>query len=191
MPTFLSGISSGLRKFLTKDRVIVLVGFIVLAVVFMYYSTGKVTVRDGMKEGKAKIPSTGEKKKTTDDAASQETQANAAPAAPAAPAATGKESFQGYSEKEVANPSELLPKDENSQWSSLNPVSQSNPQMPDMLQAGYHIGLDTIGQTMKNANLQLRSDPVIQKGDIGPWNQSTIEPDLMRVPLEVGCSTDK
>jgi hypothetical protein len=51
--------------------------------------------------------------------------------------------------------------------------------------------LDTIGQTMKNANLQLRSDPVIQKGDIGPWNQSTIEPDLMRVPLEVGCSTDK
>ena len=73
----------------------------------------------------------------------------------------------------------------------MNPVSQSNPQMPDMLQAGYHIGLDTIGQTMKNANLQLRSDPVIQKGEIGPWNQSTIEPDLMRVPLEVGCSTDK
>jgi len=185
MPTFLSGISSGLRKFLTKDRVIVLVGFIVLAIVFMYYSTGKITVRDGMKEGKAKLPSTD----ASNDTAPQETQAAAAPAATASVAT--KESFQGYSEKEVANPSELLPNDENSQWSSLNPVSQSNPQMPDMLQAGYHIGLDTIGQTMKNANLQLRSDPVIQKGEIGPWNQSTIEPDLMRVPLEVGCSTDK
>jgi hypothetical protein len=34
--------------------------------------------------------------------------------------------------------------------------------------------------------LQLRSDPIIQKQDIGPWNQSTIEPDLARVPLEVG-----
>jgi preprotein translocase subunit SecG len=186
MPTFLSGISSGLRKFLTKDRVIVLVGFIVLAIVFMYYSTGKITVRDGMKEGKAQVPSTDAKKNTdaSNDTAPQETQAAAASVA-------AKESFQGYSEKEVANPSELLPNDENSQWSSLNPVSQSNPQMPDMLQAGYHIGLDTIGQTMKNANLQLRSDPVIQKGEIGPWNQSTIEPDLMRVPLEVGCSTDK
>ena len=186
MPTFLSGISSGLRKFFTKDRVIVLVGFIVLAVVFMYYSTGKVTVRDGMSEGKAKVPSTSENANASASDDAEETQANAAPAAPET-----KESFQGYSEKEVANPSELLPKDENSQWSSLNPVSQSNPQMPDMLQAGYHIGLDTIGQTMKNANLQLRSDPVIQKADIGPWNQSTIEPDLMRVPLEVGCSTDK
>lgn len=185
MPTFLSGISSGLRKFFTKDRVIVLVGFIVLAVVFMYYSTGKVTVRDGMKEGKAKVPSTSENANASASDDAEETQENAVPAA------GGQESFQGYSEKEVANPSELLPKDENSQWSSLNPVSQSNPQMPDMLQAGYHIGLDTIGQTMKNANLQLRSDPVIQKGDIGPWNQSTIEPDLMRVPLEVGCSTDK
>ena len=184
MPTFLSGISSGLRKFFTKDRVIVLVGFIVLAVVFMYYSTGKVTVRDGMSEGNAQVPSTGAKKNASASDDAQETQANTAPVAT-------QEHFQGYSEKEVANPSELLPKDENSQWSSLNPVSQSNPQMPDMLQAGYHIGLDTIGQTMKNANLQLRSDPVIQKGDIGPWNQSTIEPDLMRVPLEVGCSTDK
>ena len=183
MPTFLSGISSGLRKFLTKDRVIVLVGFIVLAIVFMYYSTGKITVRDGMSEGKAQVPS------TDASADAQDTQESAVSQEPSAP--VKKESFQGYSEKEVANPSELLPNDENSQWSSLNPVSQSNPQMPDMLQAGYHIGLDTIGQTMKNANLQLRSDPVIQKGDIGPWNQSTIEPDLMRVPLEVGCSTDK
>ena len=180
MPTFLSGISSGLRKFFTKDRVIVLIGFIVLAVVFMYYSTGKVIVRDGMSEGKVQLPSTDASADAQDTQESAVTQDSAK-----------KESFQGYSEKEVANPSELLPNDENSQWSSLNPVSQSNPQMPDMLQAGYHIGLDTIGQTMKNANLQLRSDPVIQKGEIGPWNQSTIEPDLMRVPLEVGCSTDK
>jgi hypothetical protein len=57
----------------------------------------------------------------------------------------------------------------------------------DMLQAGYHIGLDTIGQTMKNANLQLRSDPIIPKQDVGPWNQSTYEPDLGRIPLELGC----
>jgi hypothetical protein len=85
----------------------------------------------------------------------------------------------------VANPSELLPRDSNSEWSSLNPTSM-NGAMPDLLTAGYHIGLDTIGQTMKNANLQLRSDPIIAKADVGPWNQSTIETDYARTPFELG-----
>jgi hypothetical protein len=86
----------------------------------------------------------------------------------------------------VANPSDLLPVDQNSQWASLNPVNGGNIAMPDLLQAGYHIGLDTIGQTLRNANLQLRSDPIIPKQETGPWLQSTIEPDYGRVPLEIG-----
>jgi hypothetical protein len=184
MSGFLSGLSSGLRKFFTKDRVLVLVGFILLAVVFMYYSTGKMTVRDSMQTGER------EKEKNASNPIEQVMQDAKDVVASTTGTGTDTEPFTGYSDKDVANPSELLPKDDNSQWSSLNPVSQSNPQMPDLLQAGYHIGLDTIGQTMKNANLQLRSDPVIQKGDIGPWNQSTIEPDLMRVPLEVGCKSN-
>jgi len=92
----------------------------------------------------------------------------------------------GYSAKAVANPSDLLPQDSNNQWSQLNPVLSNNQQFPDLLQAGYHIGLDTIGQTLRNPNYQLRSDPIIPKQEIGPWNQSTIEPDYGRVPLEVG-----
>jgi hypothetical protein len=60
--------------------------------------------------------------------------------------------------------------------------------IPDLLQAGSLIGLDTIGQTLKNANLQLRSDPIIVKQSVGPWNNSTYEPDLGRVPLELGCA---
>jgi len=95
----------------------------------------------------------------------------------------------GYAAQSVANPSDLLPKDQNSQWSALNPsaMNKGDILMPDLLQAGYHIGLDTIGQTLRNPNLQLRSDPIISKADIGPWNQSTIEPDLGRVPLELGA----
>ena len=183
MSGFLSGLSSGLRKFFTKDRVLVLVGFILLAVVFMYYSTGKMTVRDSMQDGGSS--------ETADTEEEEEKASNPIVDAIQTVTSGASESFTGFSDKETPNPSELLPKtsellpnDDNKGWSSLNPV---NPQMPDLLQAGYHIGLDTIGQTMKNANLQLRSDPVIQKGDIGPWNQSTIEPDLMRVPLEVGA----
>jgi hypothetical protein len=86
----------------------------------------------------------------------------------------------------VANPAELLPKDKNSEWASLNPVSSGGIQTPDLLQAGYHIGLETVGQTLKNASYDLRSDPIIEKKDVGPWNQSTITADVARVPLEIG-----
>ena len=91
----------------------------------------------------------------------------------------------------IANPNELLPTDTNSQWAALNPVNMNQGSIlnGDMLQAGHHIGLDTIGQTLKNPNLQLRSDPIIPKQDVGPWNQSTYEPDYGRVPLEIGCTS--
>jgi hypothetical protein len=106
----------------------------------------------------------------------------------AAPPATVAAPSAGYAAQTVANPADLLPKDANSKWAALNPTSMNSGDilMPDLLQAGYHIGLDTIGQTLRNPNLQLRSDPIITKADIGPWNQSTIEPDYGRVPLELG-----
>ena len=97
----------------------------------------------------------------------------------------------GYQLQPVANPKELLPKDQNSQWAALNPVNNSEPVLPDLLQAGNLIGLDTIGQTLKNANLQLRSDPIIEKQNVGPWNNSTYEADVARVPLEIGCTVAK
>ena len=94
----------------------------------------------------------------------------------------------GYDLAPVANPKDLLPQDQNSQWATLNPMSNDQPILPDLLQAGNLIGLDTIGQTLKNANQQLRSDPVITKSNVGPWNNSTYEADLGRVPLEIGCA---
>jgi hypothetical protein len=100
----------------------------------------------------------------------------AEPAMPPAPAPTSEG---------MHNPSDLLPRDENSQWGEFNTLSKG-ANTPDLLQAGYHIGLDTVGQTLRNANLQERSDPIIQKSTIGPWNQSTIEPDMARTPLEIG-----
>jgi hypothetical protein len=164
----MAGVMSALQKFFTKDRMMILVIFIVFAVFLMYYSSGKSTIMDSMDVG------TSSESAATGAAVTPETAASVATTS------------AGYTAQDVANPSELLPKDDNSQWASLNPSSQNSPNTPDLLQAGYHIGLDTVGQTLKNPNMQLRSDPIISKGDVGPWNQSTVEPDLMRVPLEVG-----
>jgi hypothetical protein len=89
----------------------------------------------------------------------------------------------------IQNPSDLLPKDTNSQWAQLNPVGKGDLANINLLKAGYHIGIDTIGQTLRNANLQIRSEPPNPQINVGPWNLSTIEPDFMRPPLELGQGT--
>lgn len=103
------------------------------------------------------------------------------------PSANSGSNGSGYALQPVANPQDLLPKDKNSEWAKLNPVNSDQPILPSLLSAGNLIGLDTVGQTLKNANLQLRSDPIIQKMNVGPWNNSTYEADLGRVPMEIGC----
>lgn len=93
----------------------------------------------------------------------------------------------GSKSKDVANPSDLLPQSGGNSWAKLNPNANVNQVViPDLLEAGYHIGLDTIGQTMKNPNLQERSEPIIPKQAVSPWNNSSYEPDIARVPLEIG-----
>ena len=86
----------------------------------------------------------------------------------------------------IQNPADLLPKDNNSQWAQLNPSGKGELANINLLKAGYHIGIDTIGQTLRNANLQIRSEPPNPQLYVGPWNLSTIEPDFMRPPLELG-----
>ena len=157
-------IRSGVSRVLTSNRILIVVFALITIWLLTQYSGVKFTSLDAMATG------------TSTDAA----------AAPAEKKTADVPVTQALGP--IANPNELLPVDQNSQWAALNPVNmaQGNILNGDMLQAGYHIGLDTIGQSMKNANLQLRSDPIIPKQDVGPWNQSTYEPDYARVPLEVG-----
>jgi hypothetical protein len=93
------------------------------------------------------------------------------------------------SQPNIQNPAELLPKDSNNQWAQLNPSGKGDLANVNLLKAGYHIGIDTIGQTLRNANLQIRSEPPNPQLYVGPWNQTTISPDLLRVPLELGSGS--
>ena len=178
---------SGFEKFFTKERMTIFIIFGVLIFFLAWYSGFKYNLGDSMESGGLyeneqqnqpllSTPSVAPVSSIIPSMADSEYQKKMVQ-----PASQG-----GYSDQSGVNPSDLLPNDVNSQWSNLNPVNQGVT-TPDLLQAGYHIGLDSIGQTLKNPNLQLRSDPIIPKKEIGPWNQSTYEPDLMRVSLEVGC----
>ena len=165
----------GMKQFFSTERVIIIVAFLLLIWLLGRYAKSNSAVLDQMEDGTADVEAGAEEEKTEE---------------PLSNGSGNTANGSGYATHEVANPKDLLPADENSQWAALNPnaAKQGDATMPDLLKAGHHIGLDTIGQTLRNANLQLRSDPVISKSEVGPWNQSTIETDYARVPLEIGPS---
>jgi hypothetical protein len=172
----------GFSKFFTRDKIIIFIALIILGYALYVYSGSKSLIQDNMSVGLFSNEESVPVANTSNYAQMQQPSVAIDHSVSASTTQDG-----GYVVQPVANPAELLPVDHNSQWAALNPsMGQGTVNMPDLLQAGYHIGLDTIGQTLRNANLQLRSDPIIPKMDIGPWNQSTIEPDLGRVPLEIG-----
>lgn len=86
------------------------------------------------------------------------------------------------------NPEDLLPKDDNLGFALSNPKGKGKLEDKNFLKAGYHIGINTIGQSLKNANYQLRSDPSIPRVPISIFNNSTIAADTTRRPLEIGES---
>ena len=86
----------------------------------------------------------------------------------------------------VMNPNELLPKEQNSNSALMNPA-RDDLAGKNFLNPESHIGINTVGNSLRNANQSLRSDPPIPMGgNTGPWLQSTIEPDNMRRKLELG-----
>ena len=70
----------------------------------------------------------------------------------------------------------------------MQPAGEGVLQGVNMLDAGFHVGVNTIGQSLKNANRQLRSEPPNPQVQVSPWMMSSIGPDLLRRPLEdEGC----
>jgi hypothetical protein len=78
---------------------------------------------------------------------------------------------------------DLLPKDENKDWfqvpnSKFNLMQAVELEVPEI-----KIGVDTVGQSRKNATYDLRAAPPNPKFIVSPWSNSTIEPDYNTKPL--------
>ena len=91
---------------------------------------------------------------------------------------------------------DLLPKEDSEAIKEFNiakPAGEGILQGVNMLDAGFHIGVNTIGQSLRNANRQLRSEPPNPQVQVSPWMMSSIGPDLLRRPLEdgEGCAADQ
>lgn len=90
--------------------------------------------------------------------------------------------------RDQLTPVQLLPADQDSIYAQQNPMGVGSLKGKNFLSAGALIGVNTVGQTLRNANLQLRSEPPNPQVSVSIFNQSTIQSDVNRRPLEVGCA---
>lgn len=90
--------------------------------------------------------------------------------------------------KDRLTAADLLPKDAaNTTWAAVAPAGQGDLANQNFLTAGYHVGINTVAGSLRNANLQLRSEPpnpVIP--NLTPFMNTTIQNLETRRPLEIG-----
>jgi hypothetical protein len=182
-------ILKNLKKFRMEHGILFLIGVLFLVYLIYSYSNNKSMGTEQMSDRK-------KQEMYSQQMAAPQAEGSVQPSQPLGQnetygSATGMAtSTQGLppscSKSPVADPSELLPKDTNSQWAQLNPSGSGDLENVNLLRSGYHMGIDTVGNSLRNANLQLRSEPANPQVNVGPWNNTTISPDTMRVPLEIG-----
>jgi hypothetical protein len=88
-------------------------------------------------------------------------------------------SQQTYQETTLSS-SELLPKGEiGASWAAVNPVGADDLKGQNFLQAGYHSNINIVGiaQTNRNASYDIRSELPNPQSKIGPFLNTTIDPD--------------
>ena len=87
--------------------------------------------------------------------------------------------------RDVLNPEDLLPSSvAPNNWDT--PANPGGLDGPNFLNPEHLVGVNTVGQSLRNANRQLRSEPANPQVKVSPWLQTTIEPDTNRKPLEIG-----
>ena len=169
-------------------NIILLLGLVVVAAVLIRYNSNKSTIKDSMTGGTA----------SNGGSASNSGSKSGSNTVDIIGAGPGDESpfmsvngmasqtpQNSCNTQPALNPSDLLPNDTNSEWANINPASNDLKNL-NLLNPNQLIGINTVGSSLRNANLQVRSEPAIPKVNVGPWNSSTIETDTFRRPLEIG-----
>ena len=171
-----------LARVIKPHHIVVLVGLVILGIALMQYSNNKEMLLSGMTSMEpAQYPEPG---LTSDPVGALASLPDNAAQVSNMP---GPSLMQATScnQATTLNPADLLPRDNNSDWSNMTPPT-AGMNMP-FLTASQLVGIDTVGSSLRNANLQLRSEPPNPQMKVSPWQNSTIEPDLMRQPLEIGA----
>ena len=191
----LKGLQSGFFKFFTSQRVLILAIFLLLCFVLTAYASGKTTyqpAKEGFDEHHPEDPNKtkdGFKEKTKpgfDEHPGPKQGFQTKESSEEDGESTNPEGFHNMASSagNVNSPSDLLPMNGNSEL--VGSFKSEEGVFPDnLLEAGSHQGLNTVSSSMRNANLQLRADPAIQKKSGCWWGESTIHPDPNPIGLKV------
>lgn len=85
--------------------------------------------------------------------------------------------------RQTLTSSQLLPTQKNNDWFQVPNEKFNLLQAVDLEIPEIKIGIDTVGQSRKNATYDLRTAPPNPKFVVSPWQNSTIEPDYNTKPL--------
>ena len=198
-----------LTKFFAKKNkflnILIILGVVVLVAVLFRYNNNKGLLQDNMSNNVFANAATLDvvmDKQTNNSGSNNLQQSNNIVSGTTVPVSTtdgeqflqvsglssGTKPTNSCNNQPMMDPKELLPNSANNEWSSIAP--SNDLKNINMLNAGHHIGINTVGSSLRNANLQVRSEPVIPQSNVGPWNNTTIEADNLRRPLEIGSSSE-
>ena len=96
--------------------------------------------------------------------------------------------------QQTLKPEDLLPEDQAKAANEFasSAITADGLMKVNLLKAGEHVGVNTVGQSLRNANRQLRSEPPNPQVNVSPWMNTNISPDLLRRPLETpSCGNDQ
>jgi hypothetical protein len=91
-------------------------------------------------------------------------------------------SQQTYQETTLSS-SELLPNGKiGADWAAVNPMGSEDLKGQNFLQAGYHSNINVVGisQTNRNPTYDIRSEVPNPQSRVGPFLNTTIDPDPFR-----------
>ena len=184
------GFLKNIEKTFSDNHKILLVGLLVITLAIGMYTQRKGgsvqgmrtknimprrRIREGMATNSAAMNKGAAPKQTGNVSLAQANKPMPPKEMPSKPANASAQASSVKSANTVIDPKQLLPAD-----GGIN--------NPNLLHAGHHAGINTVGTSLRNANLQLRSEPANPQVAVGPFLNSTIGPDTMRRPLEIGTN---
>ena len=170
-----------LQKKFDMHHLLILVGVVALYVAYSNYSSRKGTQLDGLSKLDDQEDSAGQNNSSVTGVTGDYFDNSNNQPAEVSGIQTPAFGMGGCAPQKPANPADLLPKSADSQVGGVNMGNMN------LLSAGALAGINTVGSSLRNANLQVRSEPPNPQANVSPWMNTTIEPDLTRLPLEIGC----
>ena len=183
---------SGFKKYfkdIKSEYILGIIGLVILGIAIYNYSNNKNIFQSGYTNHPLKPALVNEETSKVKASSNQSTYAPYNGSSTLSTPTSLDSANQINLNKPVANPKDLLPKNSNSSWANMNPAAMDLKQV-NLLNPTQMAGINTVGSSLRNANLQLRSEPANPKTATNcPWNISTIETDKFRKQLEIGSQS--